>query len=246
MANKPQHSRSLRPIDGREVSAPQVVPTREGYDMWAQIYDKDHPLKVVEARLVRRLLGDVQGLTVADIGCGTGRHALAMVEAGAKVTAVDFSEGMLSKARAKPGASTVQFVRHDLATGLPLVSRQFDRVTCCLVLEHIVDLEGLLGEMARICRVDGFVLISEPHPVMRLLGFQAQFTDPATGRIIRPGSVTHQVSDYVMAATRVGLHIDHMSEHVVDEALVALAPQLKQHVGWPLLLLIRLCSVTQR
>ena len=242
MMNKPQHSRSL---DGREESAHHVVPTREGYDVWAHIYDtEDNHLIAVETPLVKRLLGNVQDLTVADIGCGTGRHALAMADAGAKVTAVDFSEGMLSKARAKPGASSVQFVYADLATGLPFVSRQFDRVTCCLVLEHIVDLEGLFGEMARICRVGGFVLISELHPVMRLFGFQAQFTDPATEFIIRPASVTHQLSDYVMAATRVGLRIDHMSEHVVDEALVAGRPQAKQYVGWPLLLLIRLCSVT--
>ncbi len=247
MANKPQHSRSHRPIDDREVSAPQVVPTREGYDMWAHIYDtEDNHLIDVETPLVRRLLGDVQGLTVADIGCGTGRHALAMAEAGAKVTALDFSEGMLSKARAKLGASTVQFVRHDLETELPFESRRFDRVTCCLVLEHIVDLEGVLGEMARICRVDGFVLISDLHPVMRLLGFQAQFTDPATGRIVRPASVTHQLSYYVMAAKRVGLRIEHMSEQVVDEAQVARAPQAKQYVGWPMLLLIRLCNITQR
>lgn len=247
MADKPQSSRSLRPIVGREVSAPQVVPTREGYDVWAQIYDtEDNHLIAVETPLFRRLLGDVQGLTVADLGCGTGRHALAMADAGAKVTALDLSEGMLSKARAKPGASAVQFVRHDLATGLPFVSRRFDRVTCSLVLEHIVDLESVLGEMARICRVDGFILISDLHPVMRLLGFQAQCTDPATGRVIRPASVTHQLSDYVMAATRVGLRIDQMIEQVVDEAEVAQYPQAKQHVGWPVLLLLRLCSVTQR
>jgi ubiquinone/menaquinone biosynthesis C-methylase UbiE len=234
--------------DATTVSNPQVLPTREGYDRWAQIYDEeDNPLIALETALVRRLLGDVHGLTVADIGCGTGRHAIAMAEAGAKVIAVDFSMGMLAKARAKPGAAAVRFVHHDLTQGLPFASRAFDRVTCCLVLEHIVDLEDVLGEMGRICHPDGFVLLSDLHPAMRLRGIQAQFTDPATGQKIRPASVAHQLSDYVLAATRAGLRIDHMSEHVVDQELLERSPRArrywedhKDYLGWPLLLLIRL------
>jgi ubiquinone/menaquinone biosynthesis C-methylase UbiE len=241
MEDESQPGRSRRPIAAENVRAPQVVPTREGYDLWAQIYDdEDNPLIALETMPFRRLLGDVRGLTVADIGCGTGRHALAMAAAGATVVGVDFSMGMLAKAKAKPGAGTVHFVRHDVAMGLPFVSKAFDGVTCCLVLEHIGDLAGMLCEMARICRVGGFVCLSAFHPAMGLLGLQAQFTDPATGRKMRPASVTHQLSDYVMAATRAGLRIEHMSEHVVDEALAVRFPREWLHVGWPLLLLMRL------
>src|SRR5262249_40566291 len=135
MEDDSQPSRSPHPIAAENVSAPQVVPTREGYDLWAQIYDdEDNPLIALETMQFRSLLGDVRGLTVTDIGCGTGRHALAMAEAGATVIGVDFSMGMLAKAKAKPGAGTVHFVYHDVAMGLPFVSRAFDRVICCLVL----------------------------------------------------------------------------------------------------------------
>jgi ubiquinone/menaquinone biosynthesis C-methylase UbiE len=201
MEHESQPSRSPRPIAAGNVSDPQVVPTREGYDRWAPIYDdEDNPLIALETLQFRSLVGDVRGSTVADIGCGTGRHALAMAKAGATVIGVGFSARMLAQARARAGARTVHFVRHDVATGLPLVSRAFDRVTSCLVLEHIGDLAGVLGEMARICRVDGFVCLSDLHPAMGLLGRRAQFTDPTTGRETRPASVRHQVSDYVMAA----------------------------------------------
>src|SRR5262249_54950946 len=92
MEDASQPSRSPRPIAAETVNAPRVVPTREGYDLWAQLYDDaDNPLIALETMPFRRLLGDVQGLTVADIGCGTGRHALAMAEAGATVIGVDFS-----------------------------------------------------------------------------------------------------------------------------------------------------------
>lgn len=59
-------------------------------------------------------------------------------------------------------------------------------------------------ETTRIYRAGGFVLVSDLHPAMRLLGTQAQFTDPATGRKTRPAGARHQLSDYVLAATRAG------------------------------------------
>jgi ubiquinone/menaquinone biosynthesis C-methylase UbiE len=221
--------------------APRVVPTREGYDLWAAIYDgENNPLITLEEEWFGKLLGDVRGLTLADVGCGTGRHALAMAGAGAKVVGLDFSAGMLAKARAKPGAERVRFVCHDLGGGLPFASGSFDRVTCALVLEHVADLEGAFREMARVCRPEGFVLISDLHPAMRLLGVQAQFTDPASGGKVWPVSVPHRISDYVMAAGASGLRIEHMSEHVADEALAAESPRARPYLGWPMLLMLRM------
>ena len=101
----------------------EVVPTRAGYDRWAEVYDaEDNPLVLLEEQHIGALVGAVAGLAVADIGCGTGRHALQWAAAGARVTAVDFSEAMLQRARAKRGAEAVTFVCHDLTRRLPLES----------------------------------------------------------------------------------------------------------------------------
>src|SRR5690606_39486025 len=55
----------------------EIVPTREGYQRWAPYYDDyDNALIVLEQPIVTALLGDLAGARVADIGCGTGRHAL--------------------------------------------------------------------------------------------------------------------------------------------------------------------------
>jgi ubiquinone/menaquinone biosynthesis C-methylase UbiE len=227
------------PIPNRP--APEILPTREGYDRWAEIYDtEDNPLIALEEPRVAELLGDVGGLQLADIGCGTGRHALRLAAAGADVTAIDFSEAMLARARSKPGAERVRFIAHDLAEPLPLQSAGFDRVTCCLVLDHIAQPAGLFAEMARICRPEGRVVISVMHPAMMLRGLQARFVDPATGREIRPESAPNQICDYVLAAARAGLHFDHMAECAVDEALAARSPRAVKYLGWPMLLTMRL------
>jgi len=177
--------------------------------------------------------------TIADVGCGTGRHAVRLASQ-ANVVALDFSEGMLAKARSKPGADRVRFVVHDVAQLLPLGDHLFDRVLCCLVVEHIQDLAGLFGEFRRICKPDGFVVVSAMHPAMMLRGITARFTDPTTGRETRPRSHPNQISDFVMAAVRAGFTIDHMSEHAVDDALAERVPRAARYLGWPMLLMMRL------
>lgn len=220
-----------------------MLPTRTGYDRWAEIYDTEgNPLIFLEEPHVDALLGPVAGLSVLDVGCGTGRHALRLAAVGAKVTAVDFSKGMLAKARLKTGAEKVLFVQHDLAERLPFVDGSFDRVLCGLVIDHIEDLAGLFGEMGRVCRARpaGRIVISSMHPAMMLRGVQARFRDPGTGEEIRPRSVANQISDYVMAAVRAGLAIDHISEHVADAELAKTAPRAEKHLGWPMLLMMGL------
>lgn len=224
------------------VSAPiDVVPTRAGYDLWAEIYDgEDNALIALEERHIYDLLGDVRGLAVADIGCGTGRHALRLAAAGAQVAALDFSAAMLARARTKPGAADVRFLQHDLTRPFPLEDGAFDRVICGLVLEHIPDLLSLFREMRRICRTDGGIAVSAMHPAMLLRGISARFTDPATGRETRPTSYPHTLSDFITAALRAGLGIDRLSEHAVDETLATHSPRARKYLGWPMLFLMRL------
>ena len=218
-----------------------ILSTRDGYDRWAEIYDGEgNPLVAMEEPWVDKLLGDVRGLAVADIGCGTGRHALRLAAAGANVQALDFSEAMLDRARAKAGAATIVFQTHDLAQPLPFADDTFDRVVCGLVIDHIADLGGLFREMRRICRPSGFVVISVMHPAMMLRGVQARFKDPASGREIRPASVPNQLSDYVTAAAQAGFTFDHVSEHAVDEALANRSERARKYLGWPMLFLMRL------
>jgi hypothetical protein len=75
---------------------------------------------------------------------------------------------------------------------------------------------------------------------MSLRGVQARFTDPASGRRIGPQSHHHEMADYVMAAVRAGLLLEHLSEHAVDAATARRSPRSKRYLGWPLLLLMGL------
>ena len=218
----------------------EIVPTQTGYDRWASVYDdEDNPLVLLEEEHIEPLIGNVAGLAVADIGCGTGRHAVRLAAAGAQVTAVDFSEGMLARAMAKSGTGSVRYLRHDLTQRLPLPSAAFARVICCLVLDHIADLGSFFAELSRLAKPGGAVVISVMHPAMSLRGVQARFIDPASGRRVSPASHVHQVSDYLTAGLKSGLVVEHVSEYAGDAALAARSPRATKYIGWPLLLLAK-------
>ncbi len=216
---------------------------RAGYDRWALVYDHDaNPLPALEEPIVHEAIGSVAGLTVLDLGCGTGRHALRLAADGAEVTAVDFSEGMLAEARRKPGAEFVRFLVHDLHEPLPLPAGSFDLVVSGLVLEHLRDLGGFFREARRMLGPGGRAVVSAMHPAMFLRGSQARFTDPESGQIVQPGSLPHSFGDSVMAAVRAGFRIDQIGEHAPDAAFAARYPRAEKYIGWPMLVVLGLVA----
>ena len=220
---------------------PNPASIRSGYDRWSEVYDHDmNPLIALEEPVVREALGDVRGLTVLDIGCGTGRHALWLAAEGASVAAVDFSEGMLGEARRKPGASAVRFQVHDLHQPLPFDASAFDRVVSGLVLEHLHDLRFVFGEARRVLKPGGLAVVSAMHPAMFLRGAFARFTDPISGEKVAPGSVPHQIGAFVMAAVRGGFALEEVVERAPDDAFAARLPRAEKYVGWPMLVVLKL------
>jgi malonyl-CoA O-methyltransferase len=214
---------------------------RTGYDRWAQVYDRDaNPLPALEEPVMRGAIGNPAGRNVLDLGCGTGRHALWLAEAGATVTAVDFSEGMLAEARRKPVAEHIRFIVHDLHERLPLPDGTFDLVVSGLVLEHLQDLEAFFAEVHRVLRADGRAVVSAMHPAMFLRGTQARFTDPASGEIVRPGSYRHDIGAFVMAVLGAGLRMQGIDEYTPDAAFAARYPRAEKYIGWPMLVVLRM------
>src|SRR5260370_2211191 len=146
---------------------------------------------------------------------------------------------MLPRARPKPGAEAIKFIRHDLAKPFPLASAAFDRVFCCLVLDHIAELDKFFVQLRRLCRTGGGVIITVMHPAMSLRGVQARFIEPSSGRRISPAGHAHRMSDYLMAAIHAGLILEYVSEHAPDDALAARSPRAAKYIGWPMLLLMK-------
>ena len=220
-----------------------MLSTREGYDRWAATYDTmGNWLLAFEEPEVDRALGPVAGQDLLDVGAGTGRHAIRLALAGARVTAIDFSAEMLAQARAKAGADRVTWISHDANTPLPFPAGSFDRVLSAPVLEHIElpRLRPFFAELGRVCRADGRIVVTAMHPAMFLKGISANFHDEAGE--VRPRSYEATISDYVTGALDAGLRVERLSEHRVDDRLAERFERARKFLGWPALFVMVLRS----
>jgi ubiquinone/menaquinone biosynthesis C-methylase UbiE len=123
------------------------------------------------SEIARALLDgvDVEGLEVADIGCGTGALAFECLARGAKrVMCADVSELMLDRCREKAregscGEDRISFYRLDGASGR-LESGRFDVALSSMVLGLVPDPEALLHDAARVVRPGGRVAVATHGP----------------------------------------------------------------------------------
>lgn len=98
--------------------------------------------------------------TVLDVGAGTGFLTEGAAKIVRKVIALDFSEPMMSEARAKLGGRNVEFkignVEH-----IPLPNASIDAVIGNMVLHHCPSPEAAVREMARVLVPGGRLVLSD-------------------------------------------------------------------------------------
>jgi len=117
----------------------------------------DHP--DVQASAVGALVPP--GLELVDIGTGTGALLPLLAATGARVTAVDASAAMLTRARSlceREGLLDVVFEQADIQE-LPFPDDKFDAAYCSMVLHHVARPERALREMTRIVKPGGKVVV---------------------------------------------------------------------------------------
>jgi ubiquinone/menaquinone biosynthesis C-methylase UbiE len=118
--------------------------------------------------------GDLAGKRVLDLGCGSGDLTLALVHAGARVTAVDLSAGMLAVARRRcerfwAGPAQPAFVAA-AAEDLPFADDAFDVVVGRFILHHL-DMARAPAEIARVLAPGGIAVFVENSGANPLLMF---------------------------------------------------------------------------
>lgn len=125
-------------------------------------------IRLVERRrfaIIRRFMGNVEGLDVAEIGSGGG-HVLRMFP-GARLTAIDVSGEYLAIARDNLVGFEVQFLKGEVDK-MSLPAQSFDRIICTEVLEHVVDPQAVLSEIARLLRPTGIAVVTVPNDALIL------------------------------------------------------------------------------
>lgn len=141
-------------------ATPQVS---EAYSSWAPHYDESmaHPDYSSWVRRLESLSSEIRprGERALDVGCGTGKSTVPLVELGYAVTACEPCAEMLERAETKLGPA-VRWVRHSLPE-LPKLG-EFDYVSCLNdVVNYLLeeaDLEAAFRALGQNLAPDGVLV----------------------------------------------------------------------------------------
>ena len=144
-----------------------------GFDAWQAQYDAD--VAACEAagdypfagytdlqQQVFDIVHAREGVSALDLGCGTGRMAGRLLEAGHPVTAVDFSDNMLAAAaKNAPGAELVKAELEEVPE--TLAGRQFDCIYAAYSLHHLPDERkyALLEKLRTMLKPEGVIVLGD-------------------------------------------------------------------------------------
>jgi ubiquinone/menaquinone biosynthesis C-methylase UbiE len=184
---------------------------QQAYTDWSATYDQDRNLtRDLDEFVTRETLGHLRSNSALEIGCGTGKNTALLAQLSQHVYAMDFSAGMIEKAREKLSFDNVSFMVADITQPWHFAEQSFDLIVCNLVLEHIADLSFVFAEASRVLREDGRFFVSELHPFRQYQGTQARFQrNDETTQI--PAFV-HHVSDFIGAGEANELTLSGMKE----------------------------------
>ncbi len=136
----------------------KIYDSREGYNLHAPAYDrKTFFLDSFERDVVMKLLGNLSGKKVLDLGCGTGRLIGHLLELGATVVACDVSEEMMKIAKRK--FNRVEFFLAD-AEELPFENSSFDLVIASFLVVHLQNPSFAFKEVYRVLKPDGVFILT--------------------------------------------------------------------------------------
>ena len=114
-------------------------------------------------RVVTSIIAPKPGMKILDIAAGTGSSSRPLVDKGAEVTALDFSQGMIEQGRKQN--KNINFVQGD-ALKLPFEDNSFDVTTISFGLRNTSNTDKALKEALRVTKDGGRIVVAEfSHPV---------------------------------------------------------------------------------
>ncbi len=145
----------------------------KGRDFWNQSaadFSSDQTLgrKFVLDPALLKVIGDVSGKKVLDLGCGYGRLTNLLASKGGICTGIDYSEKLIeiAQASAKNQGLGVDFQVMD-ATEIGDLEGEFDLILISILFPHLPDYKRALS-LARgiknLAKSDAYLIIGEPHP----------------------------------------------------------------------------------
>lgn len=202
----------------------RTLSSQQAYSLWAATYPAEahNRLMEIEQATMLVLLPSLDGCTVLDLACGSGRYAKIAETLGAgRVIALDNHFSMVS-------AAEISLRGQAAMDAIPLPNASVDVILCGMALGHIPQIDKALRESSRVLTKGGVLVLSDFHPFQYLRGAKRTFAAP-DGKTYAVEHYLHLYTDYFQAAQQAGLTITAVRE-----------PSLPEGDNTPIVLVLRL------
>jgi SAM-dependent methyltransferase len=153
-------------------------------------------------------LGDVRGLDVVELGCGTAYGAARLAKLGARVTGVDPTPAQLATARRLQQETGIEFPLVEApGEDVPLPDASFDVAVSEWGASLWADPERWVPEAARLLRDGGRLVFLTNSPLAFLCSPDTD--DPVEERLVRPQFGTGRSVDWRSIGGGIEFHLSH-------------------------------------
>jgi len=120
-----------------------------------------------------RLLGDVRGKRILEVGCGGGQDSIALAKWGAYVVGLDPSEEQIKYARALAAANDVNVIFEiGIAEDLSMhYGANYDIVLSSYAFDYVTDLRLAYDQIYQVLRSGGLFVFCLSHPMFQAVGW---------------------------------------------------------------------------
>lgn len=206
---------------------------------------------------LKKLLPDLKGKRVLDIGCGFGWHCIYAAEQGAdSVLGIDLSEKMLAVAKEKTVFSNVEY-RKMAMEDMNFLPEHFDVVISSLAFHYTPDFHAICKNVMRFLTTGGVFVFSVEHPVFTAYGNQdwyynkegkkehwpvdRYFSEGKRNAVFLGETVIkyHKtMTTYLNTLLQTGFSITGIVEPQPEERLLNTVPEMKEELRRPMMLLV--------
>lgn len=207
---------------------------------------------LLEQPAMAKMLPDLNGKSVLDLGCGYGHNCIDFVRRGAsRVVGVDISEKMLDVAKSESSDDKIQYVNMSM-TDIDKLNEKFDFIYSSLAFHYVEDFDEFAKKMFSVLDSGGELLFSQEHPIItatvdgnghfnkdengkRVSYTFSNYNEPGERKIhwYVDGVIKYHrtFSNVVNALTKTGFVIEEICEPVPEEwAIKKLPTAVKEYI----------------
>ncbi len=215
---------------------------------------------LLEQPAMAKMLPDIDGKSVLDLGCGYGHNCLDFINRGAeKVIGIDISEKMLSVAREESSHSKIEYCNMSM-TDISKLDVKLDFIYSSLAFHYVKDFDAFAKDMYSVLNNGGQLLFSQEHPIItatvdgnghfnkdengnRVSYTFSNYNEPGERRIhwYVDGVVKYHrtVSNIINALAKAGFIIEEVCEPVPEEWAIEKLPTIIKEYIKPNFLIVK-------